>query len=38
LMAEVTQYAEDGAAIVIENGWMEIPPRAAERRELALQS
>lgn len=37
LMAELALYAEDGAQIAIENGWMEIPPRAVERRELVLQ-
>ncbi|UOQ91534.1 DUF3231 family protein [Halobacillus shinanisalinarum] len=35
LMAEIGKYAEDGANIMIKNGWMEEPPRAADRDELA---
>ena len=35
-IAEVLAYAEDGANILINNGWMEQPPRAVNRRELAL--
>jgi hypothetical protein len=29
------RYAEDGANIMIENGWMEQPPLAADRDALA---
>ncbi|MFC4023274.1 DUF3231 family protein [Oceanobacillus longus] len=35
LIAEIAQYAEDGANIMINNGWMEQPPMAADRKELA---
>ncbi|WP_419158854.1 DUF3231 family protein [Rossellomorea sp. BNER] len=29
------RYSEDGANIMIDNGWMEQPPLAADRDELA---
>ncbi|WLD94593.1 DUF3231 family protein [Alkalihalobacillus sp. AL-G] len=35
LMAEVEQYSEDCANLLIKNGWMEEPPRAADRDKLA---
>lgn len=35
LMAEVGAYSEDGANLMIENGWFEEPPQAVNRRELA---
>lgn len=35
LTAEVGKYAEDGANIMIDNGWMEEPPQAADRNKLA---
>jgi|SRR5690625_1253916 len=35
LMAEIAQYADDGAEILIKNGWMEQPPMAADRKGLA---
>ncbi|WP_249872474.1 DUF3231 family protein [Oceanobacillus saliphilus] len=35
LMIEVTQYAEDGANIMIKNGWMEKPPQAPDRQAIA---
>ncbi len=35
LMAEIAQYAEDGVNIMIENGWLEQPPQAPERDQLA---
>lgn len=35
LMAEIGKYSVDGANIMIENGWMEEPPKAADRDELA---
>jgi hypothetical protein len=35
LLAEGGQYAEDGANIMIEHGWMEQPPQAADRDALA---
>jgi hypothetical protein len=34
LTAEILQYAEDGANILINNQWMEQPPRAENRKEL----
>ncbi|SDP63874.1 DUF3231 family protein [Halobacillus aidingensis] len=35
LAAEILKYAEDGTNIMIENGWLEEPPRALDRDELA---
>lgn len=35
LMAEIAKYANEGANILIENGWMEQPPIAADRKKLA---
>ncbi|SFE01844.1 Protein of unknown function [Lentibacillus persicus] len=35
LLNEILKYAEDGANIMIKNGWMEEPPRALDRDELA---
>ncbi|MEI3611063.1 DUF3231 family protein [Pseudogracilibacillus sp. SO30301A] len=35
LIAEIAQYSDDGAEILIKNGWMEQPPMAADRKELA---
>jgi hypothetical protein len=35
LTAELAQYGEDGANLMIENGWLEEPPRATDRRALA---
>ncbi len=35
LFARITKYAEDGANIMIDNGWMEQPPMAADRKGLA---
>jgi hypothetical protein len=35
LIAEIVKYSEDGANIMIDNGWMEQPPIAADRDELA---
>jgi hypothetical protein len=35
LMTDIAKYAEDGANIMINNGWMEQPPIAADRDELA---
>lgn len=35
LSSEILQYAEDGANIMIEHGWLEEPPRALDRDELA---
>lgn len=34
LSAEIAEYAKDGANILIENGWLEQPPMAADRDEL----
>jgi nitrogen fixation protein len=36
-MAEILQYAEDGANIMIDNGWREQPPQAPDRDQLANQ-
>ncbi|WP_017381336.1 DUF3231 family protein [Paenisporosarcina sp. TG-14] len=35
LIAEVGEYAEDGANIMISNGWLEKPPSSPDRRNLA---
>jgi len=35
LMAEIAQYAEDGANMMIDHGWMEQPPTAEDRKALA---
>ncbi|SFK89614.1 Protein of unknown function [Paenibacillus sp. 1_12] len=35
LTAEVLAYAEEGAEIMIEHGWMEQPPQAPNRNKLA---
>lgn len=35
LTVEIGEYAEDGANLMIENGWMEKPPSAPDRKELA---
>jgi hypothetical protein len=34
LSAEVSQFVEDGANIMIENGWLEQPPQASDRDQL----
>lgn len=38
LSVEVQLYSEDGANILIKNGWMEKPPMAAARSELARKN
>ena len=35
LNAEILLYAEDGANIMIEEGWLEQPPLAADRNDLS---
>ncbi|MGZ4111722.1 MAG: DUF3231 family protein [Tumebacillaceae bacterium] len=35
LMLEVAQYADDGATMMIDNGWLEAPPQAEDRNKLA---
>lgn len=35
LISETSEFAEDGTNIMIENGWLEKPPSAPERKELA---
>jgi hypothetical protein len=34
-ITETQVYAEDGANIMINNGWMEQPPQVDDRKELA---
>ncbi|MBU8880050.1 DUF3231 family protein [Bacillus sp. FJAT-29790] len=34
-IAEIAQYGEDGANIMIDNRWLEQPPQAADRYQLA---
>jgi spore coat protein CotF len=38
LMADIGRYAEDGAELLIENGWLEQPPLAEDRRKLSNKS
>jgi hypothetical protein len=35
MISELVRYAEDGANLMIENGWMEEPPKASDRRALS---
>lgn len=35
LSAEILKYADDGAKLMIEKGWLEEPPQAADREQLA---
>jgi hypothetical protein len=35
LTSELVRYSEDGANLMIENGWLEEPPKASDRRKLA---
>lgn len=37
LMAEIAKYSAEGASLLIENGWMEEPPQAANREKLMKQ-
>ncbi|MBT2738205.1 DUF3231 family protein [Bacillus sp. ISL-7] len=37
LSAEIAKFAEDGANILIKNGWLEQPPMTSDRDELAKQ-
>jgi hypothetical protein len=34
-LASITLFVDDGANILIENGWFEQPPKAADREDLA---
>ncbi|GLB60696.1 DUF3231 family protein [Cytobacillus sp. NCCP-133] len=34
MMAEVGNYANEGAKIMIDNGWLENPPQSLDREEL----
>ncbi|WP_102345124.1 DUF3231 family protein [Bacillus sp. Marseille-P3661] len=38
LTAELAKYAEDGANLMIDMGWLEEPPKASDRRELTKQN
>jgi hypothetical protein len=35
MTGELVRYVEDGANLMIENGWMEEPPKASDRRALS---
>ena len=35
LSAELAHFSDDGANIMINNGWMEYPPVSADRKKLA---
>ncbi|WP_396265848.1 DUF3231 family protein [Halobacillus shinanisalinarum] len=34
-MADTALYAEDGSNIMIDNGWLEQPPGAADRKKIS---
>ncbi|MGP4074204.1 DUF3231 family protein [Piscibacillus sp. B03] len=38
LISELLNYADDGARLMIKNGWMEEPPRSVDRRELSKKN
>jgi Protein of unknown function (DUF3231) len=38
LIPEIALYAEDGANILIKNGWMEEPPQADDKDQLMMNS
>nr|WP_277674416.1 DUF3231 family protein [Piscibacillus halophilus] len=38
LLTELLKYADDGARIMIKNGWMEEPPRSIDREELSKKN
>lgn len=35
-MAEAAAFGEDGLHILIKKGWLEQPPQAADRKQIAL--
>jgi hypothetical protein len=35
MISELVRYTEDGANLMIENGWLEEPPKASDRRALS---
>lgn len=35
MISELVRFAEDGANLMIENGWLEEPPKASDRRALS---
>jgi hypothetical protein len=35
LIGELLNFSDDGANIMINHGWMEQPPEAADRKKLA---
>ncbi len=37
LAAEIGQYTADGAALLIDNNWMEEPPKTVDHQKLGLQ-
>jgi hypothetical protein len=34
-LADIFMFVEEASKLMMENGWMEIPPEAADREELA---
>ncbi|WP_416150049.1 DUF3231 family protein [Salipaludibacillus sp. HK11] len=38
LIGEISRFADDGAKMMIANGWLEEPPRALDRDELAKKN
>jgi hypothetical protein len=36
LMAEIGQYLEDGSTLLLDNNWMEEPPKVVDHRELSF--
>ncbi|GGK08331.1 hypothetical protein GCM10007063_33400 [Lentibacillus kapialis] len=37
LAADIAQFTKDGADIMVKNGWLEVPPQAADRNKLIKQ-
>ncbi|MBM7604270.1 hypothetical protein JOC75_002243 [Metabacillus crassostreae] len=38
LTADIAKYANDGVNLIIGNGWLEEPPRAADRKKLSKEA
>jgi hypothetical protein len=36
-LKDISDFVNDAADIMIENGWMETPPEAADREDLASE-
>ena len=38
LIADIGKYANEGMNLIIDNGWLEEPPRAADRKKLSKEA